>query len=871
MRPFKAILAASVALLVTSPAAWSASPKVQEAVLYVSAPAEIVASVSSAGPKASFDLPKFLVANSVQATQGGASLSAVLQPVYAPAKGNQPRELLRYQARVPKARPGTPVQLRFRTGGLSWTPAMSLQFSAQQARLQVQASLTNKAIDLAGAKLRLMSGRVASVRDSSAGLSDFPDYEWYADMMADYGRAGELDQGALHAMAEFPAPDLPVGSTRQVPLISADVTASRTYRWDTRPAPGERDLSESPSAQRAQAVYSFANATGKALPEGKVAVSEGSTAVGDGYLAWTKAGDTAVIAVGSVRGLTVRRREEATPRPQTWDTQHKITLEAESTREDPLTVRLAEHLRNPYDYSSDAEQRPTYEFSLQPDIGKKDVFTWNLPVPAQGKAEVSYSYAQAIDLTPLCFIEIIPNDSPRERQYLVESDRAAVQAVKNDWDQRIRRIQAGGHITYRLPVPANVAHADAVVSGANTLRISLASDANGKPGPFKVVADLVAIAGRSLNDASNYDSYTFDLTPFLGASHVAYVRLDNPSGGEAFFAWVDAFRVPEGYPSRAHEYAAGDAPAAAAPRRVLFSFLPDTPDEEKSKFLDRGTVVLERARVAWVDKRMIYSFTIPPDATGADLTVDAWGSVILAVASDAGGTPGEFHEEINIPQLFGRKVYLDQNKQDYPVDLTPYLKDNPSRTVYVALCSADPTTGWGTAAWRRIEVAALDDAEQARLARLRRQMDIFVKDDRARYPLDLRTNSKEAEEPYLYEDRGSHLEPVGRLLEGNAEATYRLPLKPEYRGDRVLVWVLGDFLVSYAIDDHGKPGAFTDVIRARDKYDQKTVEEHAGVPVVTIDLSQPMLDSGAIYIRIRDGAPDLPGAVQIHQLSIIRP
>jgi hypothetical protein len=416
-----------------------------------------------------------------------------------------------------------------------------------------------------------------------------------------------------------------------------------------------------------------------------------------------------------------------------------------------------------------------------------------------------------------------------------------------------------------------VAHADAVVSGANTLRISLASDANGKPGPFKVVADLVAIAGRSLNDASNYDSYTFDLTPFLGASHVAYVRLDNPSGGEAFFAWVDAFRVPEGYPSRAHEYAAGDAPAAAAPRRVLFSFLPDTPDEEKSKFLDRGTVVLERARVAWVDKRMIYSFTIPPDATGADLTVDAWGSFILAVASDAGGTPGEFHEEINIPQLFGRKVYLDQNKQDYPVDLTPYLKDNPSRTVYVALCSADPTTGWGTAAWRRIEVAALDDAEQARLARLRRQMDIFVKDDRARYPLDLRTNSKEAEEPYLYEDRGSHLEPVGRLLEGNAEATYRLPLKPEYRGDRVLVWVLGDFLVSYAIDDHGKPGAFTDVIRARDKYDQKTVEEHAGVPVVTIDLSQPMLDSGAIYIRIRDGAPDLPGAVQIHQLSIIRP
>lgn len=890
MRPFKAILAASVALLMTSVSAWSASPKVQEAVLYVSAPAEIVASVASAGPKASFDLPKFLVANSVQATQGGASLSAVLQPVYAPAKGNQPRERLRYQARVPKARPGAPVQLRFRTGGLSWTPAMSLQFSAQQAHLQVQASLTNKAIDLAGAKLQLMSGRVASARESSESFADFSDYQWYADMMADYGRAGELDQGALHVMADLPAPDLPVGSTRQVPLISADVTASRTYRWDTRPAPGGRDLSESPPVQRAQAVYSFANTTGNALPEGKVAVSEGSTAVGDGYLAWTKAGDTAVIAVSSVRGLTVRRREETMPRPQTWDTQHKITLEVESTREDPLTVRLAEHLRNPYDYDSDTEQRPTYEFSLQPDVGKKDVFTWNLPVPAKGKAEVTYSYAEAIDLRPLRFIEIAPDDSPQEHQYLVESDRAAVQAVKDAWQQRIRRIQAGGHITYRLPVPANVMQSDVIVAGANTLRISLASDANGKPGPFKVVADLVAIAGRSVDDTSNYDSYTFDLAPFLGASRVAYVRLDNPSGGEAFFAWVQAYRVPEGFASRGHEYAVGDAtapvastpavaappPASIGPRRILFSFLPGTPDEESHIYLDRGyrdsQVVPEfQARTTYLDQRVTYSFAIPLDVSGADFIVDAWGGFAVAVAPDAGGAPGEFHEELNSISLLGWTDHQGRSRRQYGVDLTPYLKNSPSRTVYVDIYSADPTTGWAMAAWSRIEVAALDDAEQSHLGYIRRQTDAQMKREHDRSLLNIRANDKGADVPYVYEDHGSQPEPHSRVVEGNAEVTYRLPLKPDYRGARLLVWVLGDSLVSYAIDDHGKPGAFTDLFRARDKRNQSAIETFTNPDHAEIGLTSQMLDSGAIYVRIRDAAPDQPNGSQIHALSIERP
>jgi hypothetical protein len=851
--------AAMVVLFVVAfgEAVWPASVKVQEAVLYVSAPAEVMASVTLAGPSAHFDLPKSLVPNSLQATQGGTNLSALLQPVYAPAKGQRPRELQRYQARVPGARAGTPVQLRFRAGGLSWTPAMSLQFSAQQAHLQVQASLANQALDLTGAKLQLMSGRVAGAQDALSRVSDYPGYDWYEDMLSDYGRtASEEDRGALHAVTELPASDLPVGSTRQVPIISADVAASRTYRWDTHLARGERDLSESARPERAWAVYSFPNATGSALPEGKVTVSEGATAVGDGYLARTPAGQTAVIAVGSVQGLTVRRAEESKPEPKTWENRKTVKLQVESNRAEQVTVHVTEHLQSDREYRREDKTKPVFEFSQQPQIGEEGKFVWDLPVPARGEATLTYSYGESIELTALWILRITPDDGLGERQCIFESDRSPVQLVKDTGGERIRRIQPEGHITYRLTVPSNVPRADLMVGGGNTLRVSLAPEVNGKPGAFTVVADLAAIAGRPVNDASNYSNFTFDLTPYLGENHVAYVRLDNPQGGEAFFAYVDVYRVPEGFSSGGHEYPVGEAAASApsGPRRVLFSFYPGTAEEEKSMLLNRGTVVVDKARAAFMSNRMIYSFTVPPNVTGADFIVDAWGSFILAVAGDAGGTPGEFHEEVNIPKLFGRKAYGEESKQDYPVDLTPYLKENPSRTIYVALYSADPTTGWGVAAWRRVEVAALDDTEQARLARLRRQLDLFVKDDRARYPLDLRTNSEEAERSYLYEDRGSHVQPVGRILEGDAAVTYRLPLKPEYRGHQVRVWVLGDFLVSWAADDHGKPGAFTDVLRARDKYDQRTIEEHVGVPVVAIDLSQPMLDSGAIYIKIRDGA-----------------
>lgn len=873
MRTARMVLYCAFVVAAGHSISFAATLNVQEATLYLGAPAEVKASVVLESAEDTADLPKGLVPDSVQATQGGASLSVSVEPVYAARRDSLPPQVQRYESRVVGAEPKVPVELRFRDTSLHWTPACTLKLSGERGALAVQASINNGALDLGGARLRLMSGRVGGETSQT-----FPDSDWVEQWLfsretEDMAASESSATGGLHLVTELTGIDVPKGGSRQVPLIATEVTVRKEYRWDT----GRRQEDEPARAERTRAEYTFRNTSNLPLPEGLVTVSEGGTIIGKAQLSWTQPGGTARATVSSVQGLVVRRSQDSKPDPKTWLNQWTVNLQVENSRSEQIAIRVTEHLRSWWDYGyDDQDEDIAYQFSQQPDEWNQDAFTWNLSVPPRGQAEASYSYSEPVDLSTLRFLQIEPNDSPQERQHIVEADRAAVQFVRDPSQQRIRRIQPQGHITYRLPVPANVKRADLIVSGANTLRISLAPQVNGKPGAFKVVADLVAIAGRPVDDASNYSNFIFDLTPFLGENHVAYVLLDNPSGGEAFFAWVEATRVPEGFLSRGQEYAVGEAGpsvAAPAPRRTLYSFIPGTEAEETCIFVNTGVTLAEafQARDAYLDRKIVYGFAIPPDVNGADFIVDAWGMFVVAVARDAGGMPGDFHEELNALQLLGRADYEGRHRQDYAVDLTPYLTDNPSRTVYVALYPADPTSGWQNAAWRRVEVNALDDAEQARLARIHRRIDMYMREDRARHPLDIRTNNEEAEAPYLYEDRGSEMLPSSRLVNGEAEVIYRLPLKPDYQNAKLLVWVLGDSLVSYASDDQGKPGTFTDVFRARDKFEQSAIETYTNVGHAEIPISRAMINAGTVYVRVRDGAPDKPGGVQIHSLSITRP
>lgn len=80
------------------------------------------------------------------------------------------------------------------------------------------------------------------------------------------------------------------------------------------------------------ALYSFQNAAARPIPDGKVTVSEGGAVVGTGFAAWTPPGETALVAVASVQGVTVRRSEESLPQPETWETKRVIALRGEQPR-----------------------------------------------------------------------------------------------------------------------------------------------------------------------------------------------------------------------------------------------------------------------------------------------------------------------------------------------------------------------------------------------------------------------------------------------------------------------------------------------------------------------------------------------------------
>ncbi len=830
-------------------AVWAAQVKVREATLYVSAPAEVNGALGFEGNSASFDLPKGLVPDSLQAKQGEATISSTVQPIYGPRRDPYPAEIDHYQASLSGLRAGAPVELVFRTAGLEWTPGVALTVQQGQSRLSVQASISNTAIDLTGARIRLMSGRVGSAPFLS---EDAEDFVWYSQMMQEIGRGSAAEQaGGLHLLKELANPDVPVGGVRQVPMLSAEVSVVRSYWWDTS-AP--RD-SEPRQAERAHAIYSFRNTSSSPLPDGMVTVSEGGTVIGSGFMSWTPPGETAVIAVGSGQGLVVRRSEETVAQPKTWENQRTAKLRVENSRGDRVTVRVIEHLRPSYEYGYDEEITPVYEFSQQPQTGKEGSFTWDLPVPAGGDAALTYSYREPVDLTSLRILSFPADGSPKERAYLVDAPHSDVKAYQGDY---LRRLQPDGYLVYRLPMPSGVSRAEVRIGLGNAFRVFLAPEVNGKPGAYKVVADATAIAGKVVRDGTNWNHLIFNLAPFLSdTSRAVYLRIENPESAEAFTKGADVYRIPEGFETRAPGYATGEgggvSAAPSSARRVLYSFDPYTPQEEAVLFTDVHTAKDGQNRVLQYSGRIVYAFTIPPEVSSADCLIKVGNGFSVSVARDSGAKPGEFHEELNTLGLLKRRVYFNENLLDYPIDLTPYLQDNPTRTVYVEIYHSDPADDYGV--WLlHVEVAVLDDAERNRFQRLKRSVDAMAQEDQDRYLLNFMTIGDSVEGQYIYDSGGSEVRPGARSCDRDRYVIYRLPLTANTVGAEILVTAWGDIVVvSLAPEVTGKPGEFREVARTN---------AHP-----RISVTPAMVAAGACYVKVACGNTN----ITVRQISIRRP
>lgn len=312
------------------------------------------------------------------------------------------------------------------------------------------------------------------------------------------------------------------------------------------------------------------------------------------------------------------------------------------------------------------------------------------------------------------------------------------------------------------------------------------------------------------------------------------------------------------------------AETQAASRGLLYEFNVFTPDEEKCIYSNEGTWKQDQpsavARIGDLKQRITYRFVIPTDAPGAVVYMNLRNNFAVGVAKDQGGKPGEFHEELNAITWLGRRCFSAENAHEQVVDLTPYLADNPSRTIYVAVYSSYPEGGWG-AGLTRVEVAALDGDEQTRVQRVKKGVAEIVERDRGRYHLNFAPgSSKEAE--YIFLNSGSFLEPGVRSLDGDQYIIYRLPLSQKYIGASARIWLQGDYLVSMAPDDNGKPGQFKKVASARDKYPAGVIESFGNMNDTYVDLGQDVIATGACYIKIADAAPDKKPYVIIQDVSI---
>ena len=491
MRSRFTILACSLSLIAGwANCAFTAALRVDEAVLYVAAPAEVSASLRAQGKSADFGLPRQLLADTVRVTQGDRTLSPLLRPAYAPRKAGQPRRIERYQGRVSGLASNAPVKDPLSHRGLEWWPAMVLKVAGGRGRLEAQASITNNALDLTGARLRLMSGYLAEGA-LPFQFEDPSDYESYVQVMQELGRTFAAEGGGLHLAAELRDTNIPLGTRRQIPLLATEGSITQTYRWDTSPEGAEAEERGS-WPWRARAFYSFRNNASRAIPQGNVTVSEGDTVVGSGYAAWTPPGETALVAVGSVQGLAVHRGEDAKPDSKTLETRHGVNLRVENSRKAKLTLKVVEHLSGRWGYD-EANETSVYEFSQPPQVGNKGLLVWDLPVPAHGEASLTYARREPIDTGPLQLIHFWTGDWSKERPYLVEAPQTGMGNPIRGYGQA-RVIKPDGYIVYRLPVPAGVVGAEVKAALGNSFVASLASEENGKPGKYTPMADAVAIA-----------------------------------------------------------------------------------------------------------------------------------------------------------------------------------------------------------------------------------------------------------------------------------------------------------------------------------------------------------------------------------------
>lgn len=301
--------------------------------------------------------------------------------------------------------------------------------------------------------------------------------------------------------------------------------------------------------------------------------------------------------------------------------------------------------------------------------------------------------------------------------------------------------------------------------------------------------------------------------------------------------------------------AATDQATSSSLRDILFAFTPYSQKEEAATYYENGTHPYADGRGVSYEAQLIYAFRIPPEVNAAVCVVTVDNMFLVRVARDNDGKPGQWHVELDATRLFARKMRDSENRMEYTIDITPYLEDNPSRTVYV---SFRPTEFYDAeTAVYHVEVPVLDDLERARIEKRQRRLDFFIEQDRERYLLVFQADGNPTELSYLYGDRNPPPGPYGRGVERHDFLIYRLPLTQNMAGCQIRALVDNTFVASIALERNGQPGPFHESVRSAAR--------------MSIDITQAMIAAGALYLKFEYSRPNDPGGIVVKEVSIRQP
>lgn len=284
------------------------------------------------------------------------------------------------------------LDLRYLTGGLSWSADYVAQLNADETELNLTALVTlgnNTGLAFEDARLGLVAG---DVNRAAVGLPR-PEMAMQADMMV---RSAAAPQAmAPQAVSdryvyEVSRPvDLARGETKQIPLLTADkVAVTRSYRFPNLASAGPSNGEIGPV--NADLLLTLdnkqASGLGRPLPAGIVRVYQpagagGEIFAGEDRIDHTPEGEEIELRLGSAFDVTARARHTDYERLSDRSFESAQSIVVQNAKAVPVTVEVG---------GSFPRGWKIVEESVPHNQEGANQVTWTLQVPAGGETELTY-------------------------------------------------------------------------------------------------------------------------------------------------------------------------------------------------------------------------------------------------------------------------------------------------------------------------------------------------------------------------------------------------------------------------------------------------------------------------------------------------